>query len=84
MNFFEKALPVWISGRSEEKNLRAVFRTYKEIKDGTYINVATSCVYSLYVNGKFVAFGPARSGRNHFRIDKIDLSAFKDDKKQLI
>ncbi|MBR4073173.1 MAG: hypothetical protein IKK24_04440, partial [Clostridia bacterium] len=67
-----------------EKNLRAVFRTYKEIKDGTYINVATSCVYSLYVNGKFVAFGPARSGRNHFRIDKIDLSAFKDDKKQLI
>ncbi len=84
MTFFQKALPVWIEGRENEKNLRVVFRTSAEICENTILCVATSCVYSLYVDGVFAAFGPARAGRNHFRMDKIDLSSFADDNEKLI
>lgn len=70
---FLKALPVWLDGRETDINLTVQFKTLcPKLEDGA-ICIATSGLYNLYVNGKFVAFGPARAGLGHFRMDRIPL-----------
>lgn len=73
---FQAAKPIWLKSDKGEMNVRAVFRKVTDVSKDSIIRIATSCVYSLFVNGDFVAFGPARAGRDHFRMDVIDLSRF--------
>ena len=73
---FVKATPVWVEKREQEVNCRVQFKTLCEKKDNIVIHIATSGIYQLYVNGKFVAYGPARAGKNHFRKDVINISSF--------
>lgn len=75
MELFKQARPVWIVDESETKNRRAIFQTVVSAQEDLYVRVATSCVYKLYVNGEFIAYGPARAGRNHFRMDEIQIPA---------
>lgn len=73
MKLFKDAKPVWIDGEQETKNLRAIFQTTVLAEPNMSVAIATSCIYKLYINGKFIAYGPARAGRNHFRVDEISL-----------
>ncbi len=84
MCYFEKALPIWIANASETKNIRAIIRTEAKLTKNALLRIATSCVYSLYIDGVFVAYGPARAGKNHFRMDEISLEEFVSDKIQLV
>ena len=65
---FELAKPVWLQGKAEEIHIRAqfraVFRCEEEDVKKTVCRVATSGIYNLFVNGRFVAYGPARAGKN--------------------
>ena len=75
---FASSSPIWIDGKEKEINHRVQFKTVLKAKfEKNYIiNIATSWVYQLWVNGKFVSFGPARAGRNNFRLDEIDISGY--------
>lgn len=75
---FVSSSPIWIDGKEKEINHRVQFKTVLKAKfEKNYIiNIATSWVYQLWVNGKFVSFGPARAGRNNFRLDEIDISGY--------
>lgn len=84
MDLFCKAKPIWPKNKCDEMNFRVIFRTCLEIKDSDKINIATSLVYNLYIDGDFVAYGPARAGRNHFRKDIIDIGEFSKQKKSVI
>lgn len=83
-NSFKRAVPIWLKQNAEAKNIRAIFRTKAKIAKDSILKLATSGVYSLYVDGVFVAYGPSRAGRNHFRIDEIALEQFACDKPRLI
>lgn len=72
---FIHALPVWLQGREEERNLPLQFKTVCPKLAHAKVLVATSGLYNLWVNGVFAAFGPARAGKHHFRLDEIDISA---------
>jgi len=74
-DLFSIAQPVWLRGREQEYNCRVQFKTVCP-KAQAQIHIATSGVYQLYVNGTFVAYGPARAGKGHFRQDRIDISPF--------
>lgn len=76
---FVKAKPVWIKGKEQEVNCRVQFKTLCNKKDNIIIHIATSGIYQLYVNGRFVAYGPARAGKNHFRKEIIDISSFMSE-----
>ena len=77
---FELAKPVWLQGKSEEIHIRAQFRAVfhhdGEDVEKAVCRVATSGIYNLFVNGRFVAYGPARAGKNHFRMDEVSIASF--------
>ena len=76
LSCFKKAVPIWLKTDMDEMNLRAIFQVNSRICADTKVRIATSCVYNLYVDGEFLAYGPARAGRNTFRMDVIELGAF--------
>ena len=73
--FFSKASPVWFPGREREMNLFAGFRaTFNSDSAGTatlrYTGVS---LCRVFVNGRFMAHGPARGPHGFFRVDEIPL-----------
>ena len=72
---FEKACPVWILGREQEMNLWVSLRTVARGMGKTVLRLTGSSAYDIRVNGKFIAFGPARCAHGFYRVDEIDLSA---------
>lgn len=73
---FLKAQPVWAFGKENEKNYELCFRSFLKTHKEMTFRVATSDEYQLFVDGKFVAFGPARAAKGVFKVDEIDLTPF--------
>ncbi len=48
------------------------------------ICVTADAKYSLYVNGKFVHFGPARGFQEHWPFDRIDFAPYLSPGKNVI
>lgn len=71
---FVKAKPVWIKDKETVIHLRVQFKTVIKRIDHALVKIAASSTYQLWVNGEFVSYGPARAGKNYFRMDEIDLS----------
>lgn len=81
---FIKAAPVWPKNKETEVNLTLQFKVLCPALPETQIHIATSGLYNLWVNGRFAAFGPARAGKNHFRMDKIDISPLLTRDKNVV
>ena len=71
---FLKAKPVWIAGQAEEMNIQAAIRTRVAACDALCLHIAGTAFYRLFVNGEFVAAGPARAAEGYLREDVIALS----------
>ena len=76
---FQKATPIFPLGMQEEMNILASFEATAADLHGAMIHICAADFYRLYVNGKFVAFGPARAARGYTRADRIDLSPYHSD-----
>jgi len=81
---FQNAQPVWLEGRQTETNLTAQFKAVCPPGDHTSVHIATSGLYNLFVNGRFAAYGPARAGKNHFRMDQIDISPLLSEPENVV
>jgi len=81
---FIKAKPVWAENKTEEMNLSFVFRAVLDKNITAKLNVAGHSDYQIFINGGFVAQGPARSGHGFFRADEIDISSYLSKKKNVI
>ena len=69
---FLKAKPIWPKGYTCEMNIHTVF--YNNLCDGAQkIRIAGTAFYRLYVDGVFVASGPARTAHGCVRVDEIML-----------
>lgn len=73
-DLFSKAKPIWLSDREKDVHLRVQFKTVIRKSNLAKVKIATSGMYQLFVNGSFVAYGPARAGKNYFRLDEIDVA----------
>ncbi len=71
---FQQAEPVWAEGRETEMNLSLVFRAVVPKTDAV-LRVAGHSDYQVFVNGAFLAQGPARAGHGFFRVDELTLTA---------
>ena len=80
---FANASPIWISGKVKEKNTLAVFRTHVSVKGEAELRIAVASFYRVFVDGRFVAFGPARTAKGYARVDRIPL-AFDGAEHELI
>lgn len=74
--FFRSAKPIWPHGREKDMNLSVGFRAVFDAPQGLRIQllVAGSTLYRVYLNGEFLAWGPARGPHEYFRVDVLDLT----------
>jgi hypothetical protein len=76
---FERATPIYLSGRSLEKNCQAGFRrdfTKTTAAQSLRLGITAATFYRVYLNGVFLFHGPARAPHRMARVDYIDLSGF--------
>lgn len=74
--FFQEAKPIFPKKKSEEMNVFAAFQADVSSLSNATIFITASTFYRLYVNGKFVGEGPARTARGYARVDEIELSRY--------
>lgn len=73
---FQKARPVWGEGLAEEKNVQLLFCTRFAGSTPCLLRVAAAGPYQIFVNGRFLHYGPARAGHGFFRVDEVDLTPY--------
>jgi alpha-L-rhamnosidase len=75
---FENAKPIWLKGKRLEMNIMAgfkcVFESDKTKK--TKIKIAGFTVFKVFVNGKFVFFGPDRTAHGYSRVKILNISEY--------
>ena len=82
---FKKALPIWPEGHSKELNSQATFRVTVSDLTGTSLYITAATYFQLFVNGKFVHYGPARTAKYHARVDVLDLTKYnKEDGNEIV
>ena len=82
---FLDAKPIFPVGKAEEMNTLAAFRTTLDDIKGTSILITASTFYQLWVNGNFVAFGPARTAKGYTRVDVHGLDGYaKDGENEIV
>lgn len=75
------AKPVWLKNKSDEMNVAAAFTETVGSLSGAEAHIAACSFYRLYINGEFVAFGPARTAKGYARVDVIPLSKYDAGEK---
>ncbi len=74
---FSVAKPVWAKGLQDEKHINLGFFTkIKKPEKYAVAKIAVSGYYRIFVNGKFVCYGPVRCADKHFRVDEIPLDEY--------
>jgi len=73
---FQSAQPIWPEGRETEKNLLVGFRAAFTPPPGRRVTLraAGATLYRVWLNGRFVAHGPARGPHGFYRVDEWDLT----------
>src|SRR5664279_2319053 len=73
---FVSAKPVWPKGRETEKNLLVGFRTVFKApaQERVFLRATGATLYRVFLNGHFLAHGPARGPHGFYRVDEWDLT----------
>ncbi len=71
----KNALPVWAEGREKEMNLTLGFQGVFRVSSAREcrMRITASTLYRLFLNGKFLGYGPARAAAGFYRVDEYDL-----------
>ncbi len=74
---FRSAKPIWPQGREKEMNLFVGFRAIFEAppRQKVQLRVAGSTLYRIYLNGEFLASGPARGPHDYYRVDLFEIAS---------
>lgn len=76
---FKKAIPVYAAGQDRKMNSHLLFRRTVDSLKKTELYIAAYSFYRLWVNGKFVFFGPSRAAGGYGRVEIIELSPYHAD-----
>ena len=81
---FRKALPVWGAGLEKEMNVSVALRTVLPKGCAPVLYVTGHSDYQIFINGAFLAQGPARAGHGFFRVDALPLSAALTEEQNVL
>lgn len=70
---FLQAKPIWAKGQSEQKNTFVVFTSRITARKDLLLHIAGTAFYRVFVNGSFLAAGPARCAAGYVREDILHL-----------
>ncbi|HEV7298418.1 MAG TPA: hypothetical protein VGN72_03570 [Tepidisphaeraceae bacterium] len=73
---FLAGCPVWPTGRERAMNDFVGFRAVFARPEGGHalLRFTTPYIARVFLNGKFLAYGPARAAHGYYRVDEIDLT----------
>jgi len=74
--YFRAARAVWAAGRTQEVHLHLGFRARIAGADGVTLRYACCSDCQVFVNGRYIAFGPAKAAKGFFRVDELSLDAY--------
>lgn len=74
---FTSSCPVWAKDRQNEMNLFLEFLTGLPAGSET-VRLTASTAYQLFADGECIAYGPARAGDGHFRVDEWNVRGVKE------
>ncbi|MBP3301301.1 MAG: hypothetical protein J6M34_07365 [Clostridia bacterium] len=80
---FQKAIPVYPKNQSETLNTFTTFPLETGSLEGAELHITAASFYQLWVNGEFVAFGPARTAKGYAREDVISLDRFRGERNHV-
>ena len=81
---FVKALPITIPEIAEKMNTFATFHVNLPKKGASTLKITGFSFYQIFINEKFVAFGPARTAKGYARVDEIPLDLSCDNNELVI
>ncbi len=81
---FSKATPVWAKDKEKEMNYSLLLRVQLPARRAAVLRIAGHSDYQIFLNGEFVAQGPARAGHGFFRADEIDLAPYLTGERDLL
>ncbi len=70
---FRYAVPVWETGMEKEKNLSLLFTADVPKSKDAVLKIAAHTAFQLWINGRFLAAGPARAGHGFYRVDEYTI-----------
>lgn len=73
---FKSAKPIWLENMENDMNLFVSFSAELDSVKNASLHVTAAFFYRVFVNGRFAAFGPARTAKGYARKDVIDLTSF--------
>ena len=76
---FVLAKPIFPKEKSREKNTFAAFSAKVNSIKGCTLHITASSFYQVYINGRFVAFGPARSAKGYARVDLLPIGDYNSE-----
>src|ERR1035438_6462432 len=83
---FVSAKPIWPKGREQEKNLFVGFRAAFKVpaQEKVVLRATGATLYRVFLNGHFLAQGPARGPHGYFRVDEWDLTDRKSTRLNVV
>ena len=81
---FIKAKPIYAAGTEKEMHLLSCFSASVDSLEGAKLHICAADFYQVYVNGKFVAAGPARTAKGYARQDVISLDKYNNEAKNTV
>lgn len=83
---FTQAQPVWPAGLAGTMNCWVSFHAAVELARPTHatLRIAAAQAYRVWVNGRFIGRGPARSAHGHARVDLWPVEAERAGRLELV
>lgn len=78
-NYFKKAKSIWAENRSTEMNMTLTLIGNFPKSENAELIITGSSYYNIFVNGEFLALGPARAAHEYYRVDKLPLKFNKEN-----
>lgn len=78
-----KESAVFAKGRGQEYNCNLAFCLTARGTGTGLLRIAVANLYRLHINGKFVAYGPARTAEGYARVDEIPF-AFENGQAEIV
>ena len=82
--FFKSAEPVFESGRENEMNVHLGFSAELPSDSEARLIIAGSTTFTIFINGKFVHYGPARAARNMFRVETVPIGHLLTENENIL
>lgn len=83
MNYTTNIQTVW-ADPGEKRNVELCFSCRLKQSRNITIELVARDIYNLFVNGKFVSYGPSRAAKGYCRVDRLDISPYLTETNNII